>query len=84
MKRLVIKAALDGKFEALIFSFPCDLCTDRSRAINNHLSEWQETLQGKAKELLELFWTVAKSQGYGLKAMIINFLGEFPGTSASS
>jgi hypothetical protein len=79
MKRLVIKAALDGKFEALIFSFPSDLCTDSGRAINNSLPEWQDTLQGKARELLELFQKIARPQGYGLKAMIINFPEGIPG-----
>lgn len=79
MKRLVMKAAMDGKHEALIFSFPSDLCTDSGRAINNNLPGWQDTLQGKAKELLEIFQQVAKPQGYGLKAMIINFPGGIPG-----
>lgn len=79
MKRLIVKAAMDGKFEALIFSFPSDLCTDSGRAINNSLPEWQETLQGKAKELVDLFYRIAKPQGYGLKAMIINFPNGIPG-----
>jgi hypothetical protein len=79
MKRLVMKAAVDGKYEALIYSFPSDFCSDNGRAINNNLPGWQETLQGKAKEVLELFQNVAKPQGYGLKAMIINFPNGMPG-----
>lgn len=79
MKRLVMKAAVDGKYEALIYSFPSDFCTDSGRAINNNLPGWQETLQGKAKEVLDLFYKVAKPQGYGLKAMIISFPDGIPG-----
>ncbi|NYJ14877.1 hypothetical protein GGI64_005978 [Rhizobium leguminosarum] len=78
IKRLVMKAAADGKYEALIYSFPSTFCSDSGRAINN-LSGWQKTLQGKAKELLELFEEVARPQGYGLKAMIINFPDGMPG-----
>ena len=79
IKRLVTKAAADGKYEALIYSFPSTFCTDSGRAINNNLPGWQKTLQGNAKALLELFEEVAKPQGYGLKAMIINFPDGMPG-----
>ncbi|MFK4772181.1 hypothetical protein [Rhizobium sp. ZW T2_16] len=79
MKRLVMRAALDGKLEALIFSFPSDLCTDSGRAINNGSPAWEDTLQGKAKEVLELFQQVAKPKGYGLKGVIINFPAGMPG-----
>ncbi len=79
IKRLVMKAAADGKYEALIFSFPSSLCSDSGRAINNNLPGWQNTLQGKAKELHSLFEEVAKPQGYGLKAAIINFPDGMPG-----
>ncbi|KRB50035.1 hypothetical protein ASE04_15760 [Rhizobium sp. Root708] len=79
IKRLVMKAAADGKYEALIFSFPSSLCSDSGRAINNNLPGWQNTLQGKAKELQSLFEEVAKPQGYGLKAAIINFPDGMPG-----
>ena len=40
---------------------------------------WPETLQGKAKELYDRYETLAKPQGYRLKAMIINFPGGVPG-----
>nr|WP_037082945.1 hypothetical protein [Rhizobium sp. CF122] len=79
IKRLVMKAAADGKYEAMVYSFPSSLCSDSGRAINNNLPGWQNTLQGKAKELFDLFETLAKPQGYGLKAMIINFPGGIPG-----
>jgi hypothetical protein len=79
IKRLVMKAAADGKYEAMIYSFPSTFCDDGGRAINNSLVGWQKTLQGKAKEILELFEQIAKPQGYGLKAMIINFPEGMPG-----
>ncbi len=79
IKRLVMKAAADGKYEAMIYSFPSTFCDDGGRAINNSLPGWQKTLQGKAKEILDLFEQMAKPQGYGLKAMIINFPGGMPG-----
>lgn len=79
IKRLVMKAASDGKYEALIYSFPSSFCTDAGRAINSSSSDWEETLQGKAKELHQLFLDVAKPQGYGLNAMIINFPDGMPG-----
>jgi len=79
IKRLVMKAAADGKYEAMIYSFPSSFCDDGGRAINNSLPGWQKTLQGKAKELLDLFEQLAKPQGYGLKAMIIDFPGGMPG-----
>lgn len=79
IKRLVMKAAADGKFEAMVYSFPSSFCTDSGRAINNSLAGWQNTLQGRAKEVYDLFEAVAKPQGYTLKAMVINFPGGIPG-----
>jgi hypothetical protein len=79
IKRLVMRAAADGKYEAMIYSFPSSLCTDSGRAINNAQSGWPDTLQGKAKELYDLFQEVAKPQGYGLNAAVINFPGGMPG-----
>lgn len=79
IRRLVMKAAADGKTEALIYSFPSDFCTDGGRAINSHNSDWPTTLQGKAQELYELFNTVARPQGYSLTAAVINFPEGMPG-----
>ena len=79
VRRLVANAVKDGKTEAMVCSFPSDLCTDSGRAINNSDPRWPETLQGKAKEFYERFETLAKPQGYRLKAMIVNFPGGVPG-----
>lgn len=77
--RLIRVAVEQGKTEALIYSFPSELCTDAGRAINNAQPEWPDTLQGKARELYDRYVEVAKPQGYKLKAMIINFPGGIPG-----
>lgn len=79
VRRLVANAVKDGKMEAMVYSFPSDLCTDSGRAINNNDPRWPETLQGKAKEFFERYETLAKPQGYKLKAMVINFPGGIPG-----
>jgi len=79
VRRLVTNAVKDGKLEAMVYSFPSDLCTDSGRAINNNDPRWPETLQGKAKEFYERYQEFGKPQGYRLKAMVINFPGGVPG-----
>jgi hypothetical protein len=79
IQSLVTNAANNGKFEALVYSFPSDLCTDSGRAINNREPDWPETLQGKAKELFDRYLSIAKPQGFKLKATIINFPNGMPG-----
>lgn len=79
IRQLVLNAVADGQYEALVYSFPSDLCTDGGRAINNGESDWPKTLQGKAKEFFENFKSEAQPLGYKLKAMIINFPGGMPG-----
>jgi hypothetical protein len=79
IQKLVMNAANNGKFEAMVYSFPSDLCSDSGRAINNRLPHWPETLQGKAKELFDRYQSIAKPQGFRLKATIINFPGGMPG-----
>jgi hypothetical protein len=79
VRRLVANAVKDGKMEAMVYSFPSDLCTDRGRAINSNDPRWPETLQGKAREFFERYEKLAKPQGYRLKAMVVNFPGGMPG-----
>lgn len=79
VRRLVANAVKDGKMEAMVYSFPSDLCTDSGRAINSNDPRWPETLQGKAKEFFERYEEFGKPQGYRLKAMVINFPGGMPG-----
>jgi len=79
VRRLAMNAVKDGKFEAMVYSFPSDLCSDGGRAINNSDPDWPETLQGKAREFYERYVKFGKPNGYKLKAMIINFPGGIPG-----
>ena len=79
VRRLVANAVKDGKFEAMVYSFPSSLCTDGGRAINNNDPRWPETLQGKAKEFYDRYQEFGKPGGYKLKAMVINFPGGMPG-----
>jgi hypothetical protein len=79
VRRLVANAVKDGKMEAMVYSFPSDLCTDSGRAINNSDPRWPETLQGKAKEFFERYEQFGKPQGYRLKAMVVTFPGGVPG-----
>ena len=79
VRRLVMNAVESGKLEAMVYSFPSDLCTDSGRAINSADPDWPKTLQGKAREFFERYQAFGKPQGYKLKAMIINFPGGVPG-----
>ncbi|NNH56529.1 MULTISPECIES: hypothetical protein [Rhizobium] len=79
IRRVIMKAAADGKSEAMVYSFPSSFCTDSGRAINSARPEWPTTLQGKAKEIYDLFIEVARPHGYKLKAMVISFPGGMPG-----
>ena len=79
IRNIVSRAVADGKFEALVYTFPSDFCSDSGRAINSGDPDWPSTLQGKAKELFDRFKEVAQPQGYKLKAMVINFPGGVPG-----
>jgi hypothetical protein len=79
VRRLVANAVKDGEMEAMVYSFPSDLCTDSGRAINNNDPDWPETLQGKAKEFFDRYQQFGKPGGYKLKAMVINFPGGVPG-----
>ena len=79
VRQLVMNAVNDGKMEAMVYSFPSDLCTDSGRAINSSTANWPDTLQGKAREFYERYQEFGKPQGYRLKAMVINFPDGKPG-----
>jgi hypothetical protein len=79
MRARVSAAINNGKFEALVYTFHSDLCTDSGRAINNRLDHWPETLQGKAKEIYDTYLEKLKGKGFRLKATIINYPGGMPG-----
>src|SRR5262245_40947930 len=63
VRRLVMTAVHDGKFEALVYSFPSSLCSDSGRAINSNDPDWTSTLQGKAAQFYERYQQYGKPQG---------------------
>lgn len=79
VRRLVTNAASNGKFEAMVYSFPSKLCADGGRAINSADPEWPASLQGKAKEFYERYLEFGRPRGYKMGAMIINFPDGMPG-----
>ena len=79
VRRLVMNAVKEGKYEALVYTFPSSLCTDSGRAINSADPQWPESLQGKAKQFYERYLKFGKPHGYKLKAMIVNFPGGIHG-----
>jgi hypothetical protein len=79
VRRIIMDAAKNGKYEAMVYSFPSDLCTDSGRAINSGDPQWTATLLGKAKQFYERYVNLAKPQGYKLKAMIVTFPEGIPG-----
>jgi len=79
VRRVIDAAVKDGKYEAMVYSFPSSLCTDNGRAINNAEKGWPTTLQGKAKEFYERYEALGRPAGFKLKAMIISFPNGVPG-----
>jgi hypothetical protein len=75
----VAAAVENGKFEAMVYTFSSDLCSDSGRAINSGDKSWPDTLQGKAKEFYDRYQKFGKPQGFRLKAMIISFPNGMPG-----
>lgn len=72
-------AAAKGDKEALVMRFPNALCTDKGRALNNMEKEWPTTLIGRPLQAYEFWRDHLRSQGYGLKAMIVDWPQGLPG-----
>ncbi len=72
-------AAERGDNEMLIGRFPSEMCTDHGRAINNTEEGWPDTLIGLPRQVYEIWKEKGQPLGYGLKAMVIEWPGGFPG-----
>ncbi len=72
-------AAAKGDKEALVMRFPNALCTDKGRALNNMEKDWPTTLIGRPLQAYEFWRDHLRSQGYGLKAMIVDWPQGLPG-----
>lgn len=79
IRRKVLRATENSEFEVQVFRFPSKLCTDKGRAINNNKPDWPQTLQGKARNLYDLFEERGRPQGFKLKAQILDYPGGVPG-----
>ena len=79
VQRKVRSAAQRGATELMVMRFPCALCTDKGRAINNAEKDWPDTLTGRPREAYEFWRDHLRPAGYRLKAMIIEWPGGLPG-----
>jgi len=79
VQRKVRSAAQRGATELMVMRFPCALCTDKGRAINNADKDWPDTLTGRPREAFEFWRDHLRPAGYRLKAMIIEWPGGLPG-----
>jgi hypothetical protein len=72
-------AAVKGNKEVLVMRFPNALCTDKGRALNNLEKGWPSTLLGRPLQAFEFWRDHLQPQGYGLKAMIVDWPAGLPG-----
>jgi hypothetical protein len=72
-------AALKGNKEVLVMRFPNALCSDKGRALNNLEKGWPSTLLGRPLQAFEFWRDHLQPQGYGLKAMIVDWPAGLPG-----
>jgi hypothetical protein len=77
--RRVRQAAESGEKQIMILRFPSGLCTDSGRAINNALSNWEETLVGVPKQMHDIWEQRLKPSGFHLSAEVLDFPGGMPG-----
>ena len=73
------KAAGKGDKDVLVMRFPNALCTDKGRALNNLEKGWPSTLIGRPLQAFEFWRDHLQPQGYGLKAMIVDWPEGLPG-----
>lgn len=69
----VRRAAEQGQSEIQIMRFPSQYCTDHGRAINNFEEGWGETLTGMARRVYDAYETHLKTQGFKIRAQILNY-----------
>lgn len=79
LRAALLAAAERGDNHLPVFTFPSELCTDGGRAINNGDPDWPKTLVGFAQRAYEFYKTELQSQGYKLRAEILDFPGGMPG-----
>jgi hypothetical protein len=79
----IIERALNqGRSEVQVHRFPCSLCTDKGRAINQQEPGWEKTLAGVPREIYDLWAKHFRDRGFKLRVEIVDFPGGFPGDVA--
>ena len=79
LSRVVKGAAERGEHEVLVVRFPSSYCTDGGRAINSFEPDWPKTLTGFAKRAHEFYEKELATEGYKVRAQILDFPGGMPG-----
>jgi hypothetical protein len=77
--RKIAKAFADGEKELMLFAFPCQLCGDGGRRINNTLEGWEETLPGAARRVFEFWRDDLQAKGFRFFARVISYPDGMPG-----
>ena len=77
--QLVTRAAERGQTEIQVYRFPHDLCSDGGRRINNSLTDWETTLEGRPKLGYEFWRDHLRPLGFGFKAEVLEYPGGMPG-----
>ena len=72
-------AAGKGEKEHMLLRFPCELCTDRGRAVNVPEPSWPATLRGIAAQVFLRWKRELRARGFRLTARVINFPNGVPG-----
>jgi CBS domain-containing protein len=72
-------AAARGEREFMLLRFPCGLCSDRGRAINNEQPGWPRTLRGEAAEMYLRWEEDLKPQGFPISSRVLDFPDGMPG-----
>ena len=75
----ISRAIGDGLTEVEVLRFPCALCSDDGRAINNQEPGWETTLTGLPKEMYDFWHKHLRSRGYKAKAEVVTFPNGIPG-----
>jgi hypothetical protein len=73
------KAAERGETELMVMRFPCALCSDYARALNNAETGWPDTLRGRPRQAFEFWRDHLRPAGFHLKAMVVEWPGGLPG-----
>jgi len=75
----IAKAFEEGEREVMLAHFPCQICEDGGRRINNSLDGWQDTLPGAFREVYDWWEAELKPGGFGFSARVISFPDGMPG-----